>query len=86
MLTAALLFWQFNDCCPAVSWSCIDYVGRPKALYYYAKRFFSPVITTVSAQYDLSQMPLKKTISFSDGFDNKSFDRAFDRFFYLPSV
>ncbi|MHC4122779.1 MAG: beta-mannosidase [Planctomycetota bacterium] len=36
-----VLFWQFNDCCPAISWSAIDYAGTPKAIYYYAKRFFS---------------------------------------------
>ena len=62
-VNSGALFWQFNDCCPAISWSCIDYFGRPKALYYYAKRFFAPVIATVSAQYDYNQMLLKRTIS-----------------------
>ncbi|MCX5633079.1 MAG: hypothetical protein NTW93_05350 [Phycisphaerae bacterium] len=61
-INSGVLFWQFNDSCPAVSWSCIDYAGRPKALYYYAKRLFAPVLTTVSAKYDSSQMPLKKII------------------------
>ncbi|HVO76874.1 MAG TPA: glycoside hydrolase family 2 protein, partial [Candidatus Bathyarchaeia archaeon] len=32
------LYWQLNDCWPAVSWSSIDYYGNPKALYYYARR------------------------------------------------
>ena len=49
-INSGALFWQFNDCCPAVSWSCIDYTQRQKALYYYAKRFFSPIIITVFAQ------------------------------------
>lgn len=49
-INSGVLFRQFNECCPAISWSAIDYQGRPKALYYYAKRFFAPVITTVSAQ------------------------------------
>ena len=62
-VNSGVLFWQFNDCCPAISWSCIDYQGRPKALYYYAKRLFTPVLATISAQYDCSQMSLKKTIS-----------------------
>lgn len=38
------LFWQLNDCWPVASWSCIDYYGRRKALYYEAKRDFEPVI------------------------------------------
>ena len=38
------LYWQLNDIWPVASWSSIDYYGRLKALHYYAKRFFSPVI------------------------------------------
>jgi beta-mannosidase len=38
------LFWQINDCWPSVSWSSIDYYGRWKALHYYAKRAYAPVI------------------------------------------
>ncbi|KPK61433.1 MAG: hypothetical protein AMK73_07970 [Planctomycetes bacterium SM23_32] len=45
--TAGALFWQFNDCWPGTSWSCIDYAGRPKALYYYARRFFAPVLPVI---------------------------------------
>lgn len=37
------LFWQLNDCWPACSWSAIDYYGKKKALYYQAKRSFSPL-------------------------------------------
>jgi beta-mannosidase len=62
-LNSGVLFWQFNDCSPAISWSCVDYQGRPKGLYYYAKRFFAPVLVTVSAQYDSSRLPLEKTIA-----------------------
>ncbi|MGD9110640.1 MAG: hypothetical protein PVG93_06830, partial [Phycisphaerales bacterium] len=46
------LFWQFNDCCPAISWSAIDYLKRPKALYYYAKRFFANLLITVVPEID----------------------------------
>lgn len=42
-----LLFWQFNDCCPAISWSAIDVTYEPKALYYYAKRFFCKLLIAV---------------------------------------
>lgn len=38
------VYWQLNDCWPVVSWSSIDYAGRLKALHYYAKRFFAPVM------------------------------------------
>jgi beta-mannosidase len=38
------MFWQLNDCWPAASWSAIDYYGTLKALHYYAKRAYAPVI------------------------------------------
>ncbi|MHC5034819.1 MAG: glycoside hydrolase family 2 protein, partial [Planctomycetota bacterium] len=45
--TGGSMFWQFNDCWPVTSWSCLDYARRPKALYYYARRFYSPVLPVV---------------------------------------
>lgn len=38
------LFWQLNDCWPALSWSAIDYYGQQKALYYTAKHDFSSLL------------------------------------------
>jgi beta-mannosidase len=38
------LYWQLNDCWPVVSWASIDYYGRPKALQYYARRFYAPLL------------------------------------------
>jgi beta-mannosidase len=38
------IYWQLNDIWPTASWASIDYFGRWKALHYYAKRFFSPVM------------------------------------------
>lgn len=38
------IYWQLNDCWPVISWSSVDYCGRWKALQYYAKRFFAPVM------------------------------------------
>jgi beta-mannosidase len=40
------LYWQINDCWPAPTWAGIDYKGRWKALHYYAKRFFAPVLVS----------------------------------------
>ncbi|NJK87570.1 MAG: hypothetical protein HC906_17925 [Bacteroidales bacterium] len=40
------LYWQINDCWPVASWSGIDYYGRWKALHYYAKKAFSPVLVS----------------------------------------
>jgi beta-mannosidase len=38
------LYWQLNDCWPAVSWSSIDFFGNWKALHYKAKRSFENVL------------------------------------------
>ncbi len=42
--TAGALFWQINDCWPVSSWAVIDSALRPKAGYFYAKRFFAPLL------------------------------------------
>jgi len=41
------LYWQLNDCWPVVSWSGIDYEGKWKALQYFAKKSFEPVILSL---------------------------------------
>jgi beta-mannosidase len=38
------LYWQLDDCWPVASWSSVDYFGRWKALQYYARRFYAPVL------------------------------------------
>jgi beta-mannosidase len=42
------LYWQLNDCWPAVSWSSIDGLGNWKALHYQAKKAFENVIISTS--------------------------------------
>ncbi|MCD8104440.1 MAG: glycoside hydrolase family 2 protein [Lachnospiraceae bacterium] len=44
------IYWQLNDCWPVASWSSIDYCGRLKALHYYAKRFFAPLMISCEEQ------------------------------------
>jgi beta-mannosidase len=44
--TMGSLFWQLNDCWPVASWASIDYYGRWKALQYYARRFYAPVLVS----------------------------------------
>jgi len=41
------LYWQLNDCWPAISWSSLDYFGNWKALHYEARRFFNPILLTI---------------------------------------
>ena len=49
--------WQLNDIWPVASWSSIDYFGRWKALHYYEKRFFRPVLLSCCEEGLLSQDP-----------------------------
>ena len=53
------IYWQLNDCWPAASWSSIDCYGRWKALHYFAKRFYAPVL--LSAQEDDRRVELHVT-------------------------
>lgn len=47
--------WQLNDCWPVASWSSIDYCGRWKALHYYEKRCFAPVLLSCAEEGVLTQ-------------------------------
>ena len=48
------IIWQLNDCWPAASWSSIDYFGRWKALHYFEKRFFAPLLLSCSEESTLT--------------------------------
>jgi beta-mannosidase len=52
--TMGSLYWQLNDCWPVVSWASIDYFGRPKALQYYARRFYAPLL--IAPAFDANQI------------------------------
>jgi beta-mannosidase len=43
---AGSLYWQLHDCWPVASWAGIDYFGRWKALHYFARRFFAPLLVS----------------------------------------
>jgi beta-mannosidase len=47
------LYWQLNDCWPAVSWSSIDYFGNWKALQYKAKKSFEDVLISSVIEEDI---------------------------------
>ncbi len=40
------LYWQANDCWQVASWSGMDYFGRWKALMYYTRRFYAPMLVS----------------------------------------
>jgi beta-mannosidase len=61
--TSGALYWQFNDCWPAISWSSIDYDGRWKALHYAARRFFAPVLLSVEDQLEKGQKKMAVWLS-----------------------
>lgn len=49
---AGALYWQLNDCWPAISWATVDSALRPKPAYYYARRAFAPVLLTAHLDGD----------------------------------
>jgi beta-mannosidase len=49
------IYWQLNDCWPVASWASIDYCGRWKALHYYAKRFYAPLMLSCEEEGILTQ-------------------------------
>jgi beta-mannosidase len=51
------VYWQLNDCWPVASWASIDYFFRWKALHYYAKRFFQPLMISCHEEGLLTQNP-----------------------------
>lgn len=46
------LYWQANDVWQVASWSAMDYFGRWKALMYYTKRFYSPLLVSPHVEGD----------------------------------
>lgn len=49
------VYWQLNDCWPVASWASIDYEERWKALHYFAKRFFAPIMISCEEEGWMNQ-------------------------------
>jgi beta-mannosidase len=58
------LFWQLNDCWPAVSWSSIDYLGNWKALQYKVKQSFDNLLISSTVEDDIL-----RTFAINDNFN-----------------
>jgi beta-mannosidase len=70
------LYWQFNDAWLVTSWSSVDYFGRRKALHYFVKQAYKPIIIStieennniniyvISDELDTKKLQLK--ISYKD--------------------
>lgn len=61
------LYWQLNDIWPGASWSSMDYFGRYKALHYYAKRFYAPVMISCMETGERSTRPdvnMERTVDY----------------------
>ncbi|XP_002137887.2 beta-mannosidase-like [Drosophila pseudoobscura] len=62
--TMGALMWQLNDVWVAPTWSCIDFYGNFKIVYYWAKDFLAP--TRVIALYDKNTDNLNVTLTRED--------------------
>lgn len=74
------LYWQLNDCWPAVSWSSLDYFGNWKALHYQATRDYENVLVSVSVinnnltAYIVNDQMMDQTGNFK--LETKAFDNS----------
>jgi len=60
------LYWQLDDCWPVTSWSSLDYFGRRKALYYFARRFYAPFLVSTTGGNGVEPVTVHATVD-SDG-------------------
>jgi beta-mannosidase len=50
------LYWQLNDCWPAISWSGIDHRGYWKAMQAYVRQAYEPVMFTLKSKGDTLEL------------------------------
>jgi beta-mannosidase len=65
--TMGSIFWQLNDCWPVASWSSIDYYGRWKALQYYARRFYAPILVSPHVEGGSVKVYIVSDLTFKQG-------------------
>ena len=56
--------WQFDDCWPGPTWSCVDYFGRPKAVLYRLRHDYAPLMVTGVFDEREGSLPLKVVSEF----------------------
>lgn len=56
------LYWQLDDCWPVASWSGMDYYGKWKALHYFAKKSFAPILISPDIDDDLVKIHIVSDI------------------------
>ncbi|MHA6484677.1 beta-mannosidase [Paenibacillus sp. strain BS8-2] len=81
------LIWQLNDIWPGISWSLIDYYLFPKASYYYARRFYHPILLSFKEEGgaisvwvtndSMERYEDTLTVSVRNCFGNGTFERAY---------
>ncbi|MGQ9626343.1 MAG: glycosyl hydrolase 2 galactose-binding domain-containing protein [Anaerolineae bacterium] len=49
--TGGVIFWQFNEPWPAISWSVVDWYRRPKLAYHRLEQLYNPIL--ISLDYPL---------------------------------
>ena len=71
------LYWQFNDCWPAVSWSSRDYYGNWKALHYTVKRSYRDLLISTHQTKDSIF-----TYLINDTYENQVYDLIIEHIDY----
>lgn len=96
-ISSGSIFWQFNDCWPAPSWSSVDFYGLKKALHYELPQLYdnTTIVNTsleneqmelyyVKDNYSLSKDTVSLKIYSSDGVMVHEYDTIYE--FNSPTV
>lgn len=63
-INSGVLFWQYNDCWPGPSQSCVDFHGRKKALHYYTRRLYEDLHPILAFENDSIILKLINDLTF----------------------